>query len=39
MNKKPQEMIAYDFSNLDLQENGKGNYYDCDMCDSCDHGW
>ena len=36
MNKKtkPQEMIAYNFSNLDVQENSKGNCYG--TCDSCD---
>ena len=52
MNKKtkPQEMVAYDFSNLDLQENSKGNCFatecdipvcDCDCdggCDYCDDG-
>ncbi len=50
MNKKqnPQEMIAYDFSNLNLQENSRGNCFaspcdepvcdcDCDCnCDNCD---
>lgn len=36
MNKKPQEMIAYDFSNLDLQQNGKDNCYNCDNCNECD---
>ncbi|MBR5912552.1 MAG: hypothetical protein IKZ55_11255 [Bacteroidales bacterium] len=46
MNKKtiPQEMVAYDFSNLDLQENSKGNCFatECDepcVCDcDCDGG-
>lgn len=41
------EIVAYDFSNLNLQENSTNNcfgaglnsYGDCDMCDSCDHGW
>lgn len=36
MNKKIEleEMVAYDFSNLDLQENSKGNCYGtCDFCD------
>lgn len=39
MNKKTekQEMVAYDFSNLDLQETGKGNCYGCDNCNTCDH--
>lgn len=38
MNRKqnPQEMIAYDFSNLDLQQNGKDNCYNCDNCNTCD---
>lgn len=38
MNKttRPQEMVAYDFSNLDLQQNGKDNCYTCDNCDKCD---
>ena len=43
------EIVAYDFSNLNLQENSTSNCFsaglnsygdsDCDMCDSCDHGW
>lgn len=38
MNKKTksQEMVAYDFSNLDLQQYAKDNCYDCDNCDKCD---
>lgn len=40
MNKKtkPQEMVAYDFSNLDLQENSKGNCFanPCEAPDPCD---
>lgn len=38
MNKtiKPEEMVAYDFSNLDVQQNGKDNCYTCDNCDKCD---
>lgn len=38
MNKttRPQEMVAYDFSNLNLQQNGKDNCYTCDNCDKCD---
>ena len=39
MNKKTekQEMVAYDFSNLDLQENSKGNCFgSCDV--DCDGG-
>lgn len=39
MNKKtkPQEMVAYNFSNIDLQENSKGNCYNgCDV--DCDGG-
>lgn len=41
MNKKtkPQEMVAYDFCSLDLQENSKGNCFatceDTCVCD-CD---
>lgn len=34
MKTNPEEMVAYDFSNLDLQENSKGNCYG--TCDSCD---
>ena len=39
MNKKtkPQEMVAYDFSNPDLQQNSKDNCYGCDNCNTCDH--
>lgn len=41
------ELVVFDFSNLDLQENSTGNCFGCDssepdccdMCDSCDHGW
>ena len=34
---KPQEMVAYDFSNLDVQENSKGNCYGCDaVTGGCD---
>lgn len=40
MNKKtkPQEMVAYDFCNLDLQENSKGNCFasPCEAPDPCD---
>jgi len=40
MNKKtkPQEMVAYDFSNFDLQENSKGNCFatECDSPCVCD---
>lgn len=38
MNKKktPQEMVAYDYSNLDLPQNGKDNCYSCDNCNTCD---
>ena len=38
MNKKtkPHEMVAYDFSNLDVQLDGKDNCYTCDNCDKCD---
>ena len=39
------EIVTYDFSNVNLQENSKNNCFgcdscdrDCDMCDSCDHG-
>lgn len=43
-----EEIVVYDFSNLDLQENSANNCFgflddddcdNCDMCDSCDHGW
>lgn len=39
MNKKtkPQEMVAYDFSNLGLQQNGKDNCFSCDNCNTCNH--
>lgn len=39
MNKKTekQEMVAYDFSNLELQQNGQDNCYNCDNCNTCDH--
>lgn len=36
MKTNPEEMVAYDFSNLDLQQNGKDNCYTCDNCDKCD---
>ena len=43
MKTNPEEMVAYDFSSLDLQENSKGNCFDgpapCDesICDErCD---
>lgn len=46
MNKKInlEEMVAYDFSNLDLQENSNNNCFGCDSsdcdcdtcCDNCD---
>ena len=41
-------ILVFDFSNLYLQEDSKGNCFGCDysehdsgcdMCDSCDHGW
>ena len=32
------KMLVFDFSNLDFQENSKGNCFGCDACDSsCDH--
>lgn len=42
-----EKMQVFDFSNIDFQENSKGNCFEsspcncdsCDMCDSCDHGW
>lgn len=39
MNKKtnPQEMVAYDFSSLDVQQDGKDNCYTCDNCNTCNH--
>jgi len=30
------EMVAYDFSNLNLQQNANDNCYDCHECDGCD---
>ena len=39
---KFQEMVAYDFSNLNLQQKGNDNCYDChdrecdSNCDRCD---
>lgn len=31
------EMMVFDFSNLNLQENSKGNCFGCDSCDcNCD---
>ena len=41
MNKEtnPQEMVAFDFSNLNLQENSRGNCFgscDCDCNCDCD---
>lgn len=32
---KPQKMVAYDFSNLDLQENSTGNCFASDCEDTC----
>lgn len=42
-----EDLVIYDFSNIDLQENSNRNCFEssrcncdsCDMCDSCDHGW
>lgn len=44
-----EELIIYDFSNLNMQENSTGNCFgcdscdsdsgECDSCDSCDSGW
>lgn len=33
---KLQEMVVYNFSNLDLQQVGKDNCYNCDNCNTCD---
>lgn len=41
------EIVVYDFSNLNDQENSTDNcfgcdscdYGECDSCDSCDSGW
>lgn len=30
-------MIAYDFSNIDLQQDCKDNCYTCDNCNTCNH--
>lgn len=49
MKTKPdaEEMIIYDFSDLNLQGNSTDNCFgcdscdsgECDSCDSCDSGW
>lgn len=31
-----EKLVIYDFSNLNYQENSKGNCFGCDSCDSCD---
>jgi hypothetical protein len=31
------EMVAYDFSNLNLGQNGNDNCYTCDNCNTCNH--
>ncbi len=41
MNKKTNfhQMVVYDFSKLNLEENSRGNCFgscDCNHCDSCD---
>lgn len=40
------EIVGYDFSNLNLQENSTSNCFGCDSCDSrfdcdcvCDASW
>lgn len=33
----PQEMVAYDYSNLDLPQNGIDNCFNCDNCNNCNH--
>lgn len=35
---KYKEMVAYNFSNIDVQQNGKDNCYNCDNCNTCNHG-
>ena len=33
-----EDLVIYDFSNLNFQENSTGNCFGCDSCDnSCDH--
>lgn len=32
------EMAVYDFSNLDLGQDGNDNCFSCDHCDGCDSG-
>lgn len=33
-----EDLVIYDFSNLNYQENSKENCFGCDSCDnSCDH--
>lgn len=42
-----EEMVIFDFSNLDSQKHGQNNCFSCDIseadgcdsCDFCDHGW
>lgn len=39
-----EELVIYDFSNLNYHENYKGNCFSCDSCDdiaehSCDREW
>lgn len=36
-NLETEKNVVYDFSNLNCQENGKDNCYDCDNCNTCDH--
>lgn len=31
------EIVVYDFSNLNLQDNSKDNCYGCDNCNTCDN--
>ncbi len=37
MKKKLEEIVVYDFSNLNYQENSITNCYGCDNCNTCDH--
>lgn len=42
-----ENLVVYDFSDLNLEKkksefcygNNSCDSGDCDMCDSCDHGW
>ena len=37
MKTNSKEMVAYDFSNINYQGEGKDNCYNCDNCNTCNH--